>query len=81
VTTMNISLSETLTILSDVHVTQGGHASASEYLRTLIREEQRRRTKQELEANFREAVESGPATAMTKEEWVALRQEALDGLA
>ena len=34
-----------------------------------------------LEAKFREALESGPATPMTKEDWAALRREALEGLA
>jgi antitoxin ParD1/3/4 len=78
---MNISLPEEMKAFIEAQMAQEGYASASEYLRTLIREEQKRRAKQELEAKFREAVESGPATAMTKEDWVALRQEALDGLA
>ena len=58
-----------------------GHASASEYLRSLIREAQRRRARQELEGKFREALESGPATPMTAAVWSALRQEARDGIA
>jgi len=58
---------------------QDGYASASEYLRSLIRDVQKRLAKRELEAKFREAVESGPATTMTREDWVALRAEAIEG--
>jgi Arc/MetJ-type ribon-helix-helix transcriptional regulator len=60
---------------------QQGYASASEYLRALIREAQKRRAKRELEAKFREAMESGPATPMKSDDWVALRAEAIEGLA
>ena len=47
----------------------------------LIREAQRQQAKQGLEAKLREALESGPATPMKQEDWAALRQEAMDGLA
>jgi hypothetical protein len=40
----------------------------------LIREAQKRRAKQELEAKLREALESGPATPMTREDWDELRR-------
>jgi antitoxin ParD1/3/4 len=56
-------------------------ASASEYLRALTREAHTRMAKRELEAKFREAMESGPATPMNSDNWVALRAEAIDGLA
>ena len=48
---------------------------------TLIRDAQKRKAKQALEAKFREAMESGPATPMTHDDWVALRAEAVEGLA
>jgi antitoxin ParD1/3/4 len=80
-TTMNISLPEEMKAFIEAQMSQEGYASASEFLRSLIREEQRRRAKRELEAKLREALESGPATPMTREDWVALRQEAIDGLA
>jgi Arc/MetJ-type ribon-helix-helix transcriptional regulator len=60
---------------------QEGYASASEYLRTLIRDAQKRRAKRELEAKLREALESGPATPMTREDWDSIEQEAMDRLA
>jgi antitoxin ParD1/3/4 len=80
-TTMNISLPEEMKAFIEAQMSQEGYASASEFLRSLIREEQRRRAKRALEAKLREALESGPATPMTREDWVALRQEAVDGLA
>ena len=58
-----------------------GFASPGEYLHSLIRDAQKRRAKQALEAKILEALESGPAAPMTREDWVALRTEALNGLA
>jgi antitoxin ParD1/3/4 len=80
-TTMNISLPEEMKTFIEAQMATEGFASASEYLRTLIREAQKRQAKQSLEEKFREALESGPATPMTKEDWAALRREALEGLA
>ncbi len=80
-TTMNISLPEEMKSFIESQMAAEGYASASEYLRTLIREAQQRRARQALEAKFHEALESGPATPMTKDHWTGLRREALDGLA
>jgi antitoxin ParD1/3/4 len=79
-TTMNISLPEEMKVFVEAQMAQEGYASASEYLRALIREAQKRQAKRDLESKFREALESGPATPMTREDWVALRAEALEGL-
>jgi antitoxin ParD1/3/4 len=79
-TAMNISLPEDMSSFIEAQMQSEGFASASEYLVRLIREEQKRKAKQALEAKFREALESGPATPMTKQDWADLRREALDGL-
>ncbi len=79
--TMNISLPEEMKAFIEAQMSREGYASASEYFRTLIREDQRQCARRALEAKFREALESGPAEPMTGEDWVALRQEAVDGLA
>ena len=71
-TTMNISLPDEMKAFIEAQVAQEGFASTSEYLRALIREAQKRKVKQRLEAKIREAVESGPATPMTHEDWVDL---------
>lgn len=73
-TSMNISLSEEMKEFIEAQMTAEGYASASEYLRSLIREAQRRRAKQELEARLREALESGPATPMTRDDWNELER-------
>lgn len=77
-TTMNISLPDEMKAFVESQMATEGYASASEYLRALIRDAQKRRAKQELEAKFREALESGPATPMTREDWDSIEQEALD---
>ena len=70
--TMNISLPEEMKAFIEAQMSRDGFASASEYFRTLVREEQRRRAKRELEAKFREALESGPAEPMTGKDWETL---------
>ena len=79
-TTMNISLPEDMKAFVEAQMTQEGYATASEYLRTLIREAQKRRARRDLEAKFREALESGPATPMTREDWDSIEREALERL-
>ncbi len=74
-TTMNISVPEEMKAFVEAQMTQEGYASASEYLRALIRDAQKRRAKHELEAKFREAMESGPATPMTREDWDSLERQ------
>ena len=80
-TTMNISLPDEMKTFVEAQMTQEGYASASEYLRALIREAQKRRAKRDLEAKFREAIESGPATPMTREDWESIEPEAMKRLA
>ncbi len=79
--TMNISLPEEMREFVETQIAQEGFTSASEYFRSLIRDAQKRRAKQALEAKFREALESGPPRRMTSEDWAALRREAIEGLA
>ena len=80
-TTMNISLPDEMKAFVEDQMTQEGYASASEYLRALIREAQKRRAKRELEAKFRQAIESGPATPMTRKDWQSIEHEAVERLA
>jgi antitoxin ParD1/3/4 len=79
-TTLNVSVPDEMKAFVEARVAQEGYASTSEYLHALIRDAQKRGAKRELEAKFREAVESGPATPMTREDWAILRAEALEGL-
>jgi antitoxin ParD1/3/4 len=70
--TMNISLPDEMKEFIEAQMSRDGFASASEYFRTLVREEQKRRARRELEARFLEALESGPAEPMTREDWDSL---------
>jgi antitoxin ParD1/3/4 len=63
----------------EAQMTKDGYASASEYLRALIREAQKRQARRELEAKLLEGLQ-GPATEMTREDWDSIRREALEGL-
>ena len=77
--TMNISLPDEMKAFIEARMAQEGYASASEYLRTLIRDDQKRRARQALDARLREGLQ-GPAVEMTREDWEAIRREALEGL-
>jgi antitoxin ParD1/3/4 len=78
-TLMNISLPEEMKAFIEAEMATEGYASASEYFRALIRDAQKRRAKQELEAKLLEGLE-GPAVEMTREDWESIRREALEGL-
>jgi antitoxin ParD1/3/4 len=77
-TTMNISLPEEMKAFIEAQMAQEGYASASEYLRFLIREAQKRQAKRELEAKLLEGLQ-GPAVEMTREDWDSIKREALEG--
>jgi antitoxin ParD1/3/4 len=79
-TTMNISLPEEMKHFVEAQMAQEGYASASEYLRALIREAQKRQAKQALEAKLLEGLQ-GPTIPMTREDWDSMEREALEGLA
>src|SRR4051812_14228274 len=72
-TTMNISLPDEMKAFIEARMAQEGYASASEYLRALIRGAQKHRAKQELEAKLLEGLQSA-ASEMTDDDWAALRR-------
>ena len=74
-TTMNISVPEDMKAFLETQAAAEGHASASDYVRTLIRDAQRRRAKQELEAKLLEGLQ-GPVVEMTREDWDSIQREA-----
>ncbi len=78
-TTMNISLPDEMKAFIELQMSREGFASASEYLRALIREAQKLQARQDLEAKLLEGLQ-GPVTEMTREDWESLRREALEGL-
>ncbi len=80
-TTINITLPDEMKTFVESEVSNGGYGGAGEYLHALIREQQKRRAREELEAKLLEGIQSGEATPMTPEDWKDLKQEALARLA
>ncbi|NET58586.1 MAG: type II toxin-antitoxin system ParD family antitoxin [Symploca sp. SIO2E6] len=73
--TLNIALPATMKEFIQAQVTLGGYSSASEYLRDLIRSDQRRKVKEALEAELLKGLHSGEAIVMIDEDWDSLKQE------
>lgn len=71
--TMNISLPENLKGFVDSRVKAGGYSSVSEYVRDLVREDQKKQTQESLEALLLEATH--PGREFTKADWETLRRE------
>jgi antitoxin ParD1/3/4 len=76
---MNISLPEPLKQFVDGQIAQGRYSSASEYVRELIRADERRKAEEALEAKLLEGL-AGAETGLSSDEWVAIRKEALTKL-
>jgi antitoxin ParD1/3/4 len=73
--TVNISLPESLKAWLDEQVAKGGYGTVSEYFRQLLREEQKRRLREEIDAKLLASLDSGPSTPMTAEDWEDLRRK------
>lgn len=78
--TMNISLPDPLKQFVDEQVAQGRYSSASEYVRELIRADERRKAEEALEAALLEGLHS-PESPLDAEDWAAIRKEAVARLA
>ena len=79
--TMNISLPDEMKTFVETQAAREGFGTTSEYLRSVIREVQKRQAKQALEAKLREALASGPSEPMTREDWDEIEREGLERLA
>ena len=75
--TMNISLPDQLKEFVDEQVGSGRYSSVSEYVRDLIRDDEKRKTQEKLEALLLEGIQSGEPTEMSREDWSDIRREAL----
>jgi antitoxin ParD1/3/4 len=75
--TMNISLPDQLKEFVDNQVGSGRYSSVSEYVRDLIREDEKRKAQEKLEVLLMEGIQSGGPTEMTRQDWVDIRREAL----
>lgn len=73
-TSINISLPDSMRAYVEQQVASGGYSSASEYFRELVRQDQKRKADEHLEAMLLEGLSSGTATAMTTQDWEDVRQ-------
>ena len=71
-TTINISLPETLKEYVEHRVTVGGYGTTSEYLRELIREDRKRIADEKLEELLMEGINSGEAKPLVPDFWEKL---------
>ena len=76
-TTVTISLPESLKEFVDVQVATKGYGNVSEYFRSLLREAQQKEADARLEALLLEGLASGDPIPVTKQFWTELRAEAV----
>ena len=74
---MNISLPDQLKTSSDHQVVAGGYSGVSEYVRGLIRDDERRKSQEKLESLLMEGIQSCKPSELTREDWGEIRREAL----
>ncbi len=77
---INISLPDPLKQFVDGQIAMGRYSSASEYVRELIRADEKRKAQEQLETLLLEGLTS-PASNLTEKDWSEIRQEAMVALA
>jgi antitoxin ParD1/3/4 len=78
--TMNIALPESMKGYVQARVSEGGYGSVSEYIRELIRADQRRKAEERIDALLIEGLDSGEPIAITPEYWEAKRRRLAERL-
>lgn len=68
-TTFTISLPPALRQWVEAQIQSGGYGTPSEYVRELLRNEQKRQARMAVEAKLDEAITSGPAVPVTDATW------------
>lgn len=71
--TLSLAIPKALTEYIDSRVDGGGYGNRSEYIRELVRQDQREQAKQRLRALVEEGLASGSATPDTQADWDELR--------
>ena len=67
--TMNIALPESMKHFVQERVTEGGYSSVSEYMRELIRTDQKRKVEELIDTVLLEGLDSGQPIPVTPEFW------------
>ncbi len=73
---MNISLPESLKEFVDAQIAAGRYGNASEYVRELIRTDEKRKAEERLETLLLDGLQSAE-TELTPADWSKIRQEAI----
>lgn len=73
--TMNIALPEAMKQFVQAQVERGGYSSVSEYVRDLIRTDQKEKAREALEAEILRGLDSGTSTPMSPGDWSEIRAE------
>lgn len=79
-TSLNISLPKPMKEFIETRVVEDQYSTPSEYLRALIREDQKRREDQKLEALLLESLQSGESIEVTPEYWLKKHQSLMQRL-
>lgn len=79
--TMNIALPESMKQFVQNQVTQGGYSSVSEYVRELIRTDQKRKAEERIDTLLLEGLDSGEPLAVTPEYWEEKKRRLTERLA
>ena len=74
-TSFNVSMPKALKQYIEKQVAGGTYSTPSEYVRELIREDQKRRAKERLESALLEGLNSGPAMEIDADYWASRRKE------
>jgi antitoxin ParD1/3/4 len=67
--TISIAISESIVNYIDTRVATGGYGNRSEYIRDLVRLDQREQSRQRLRLLIEDGLTSGAATPMTSVDW------------
>lgn len=73
-TTLNISLPDPMKAFIEAQVQSGSYASASDYIRALVRDAQKRQAQEELEAKLLAALDSNDFQEVTPEMFARIRE-------
>jgi antitoxin ParD1/3/4 len=71
-TTLTVTLTESLTLYLQEQIASGYYTNANDYIQTLIQQDRSR--KQYLEPLILEGITSGAPTPMTNDDWNEIRQ-------
>ena len=78
--TMNIALPESMKHFVQERVSEGGYSSVSEYVRELIRADQKRKVEERIDALLLEGLDSGEPIPVTPAYWEEKKRRLTDRL-